>query len=203
MTTQKRIQHILALAVVCIGVTLVAWAEETETPENFKLTKCEDKAEVLAEKLKSFTDDEALQKQRIATFDELDFDFYSNQKWDKFNHSHADNIKVYYPDGSTTTGLFPQHIDMLTPLFVFAPDTKIKEHPIAFGRGEWTCVVGELEGTFSAPMPIGNGKTLPPTGKKFKLRMATIGKWGADGKMTEEYLFWDNQSLLKQIGLAE
>lgn len=203
MATQKRILHKLALTTVCIGITSVIWATETETSEEMKLTKCEVKTKALSDKLKSFTEDEALQKQRIATFDELDFDFYTNQKWDKFDHSHADNIKVYYPDGSTTTGLYPQHIDMLKPLFVFAPDTKIKEHPIAFGRGEWTCVVGVLEGTFSAPMPIGNGKTLPPTGKKFKLRMATIGHWGADGKMTEEYLFWDNQALLKQIGLAD
>lgn len=203
MTTQKKIQHILALAVVYIGVTMVVWAAEIQRPENMSLEKCKVEVNELTEELKSFTDDEALQKQRIAAFDELDFDFYSNQKWDKFDHSHADNIKVYYPDGSITTGLYPQHIDMLTPLFVFAPDTKIKEHPIAFGRGEWTCVMGVLEGTFTAPMLIGDGKTLPPTGKKFKLRMVTIGKWGADGKMTEEYLFWDNQTLLKQIGLAE
>jgi hypothetical protein len=33
--------------------------------------------------------------------------------------------------------------------------------------------------------------------------MATVGHWGADGKMTEEYLFWDNQSFMKQIGLAK
>lgn len=147
--------------------------------------------------------DEALQQMRFARFDTLDYDFYSNQKWDQFNISHADNIKVYYPDGSITTNLYPQHIDMLKPMFVFAPDTKIKQHPITFGRGDWTCAVGVMEGTFSAPMPIGNGKTISPTGKKFKLSMTTIGHWGADGKMTEEHLFWDNQSFMKQIGLAQ
>ncbi|MOA28949.1 SnoaL-like polyketide cyclase [compost metagenome] len=50
-------------------------------------------------------------------------------------------------------------------------------------------------------MPIGNGKTIPPTGKSFKLSMCTIGHW-KDGKMIEESLFWDNQSLLKQIGVS-
>ena len=39
--------------------------------------------------------------------------------------SHAVNIKVYYPDENTTEGLAPQHIDMLKPMFVFAPGTKI------------------------------------------------------------------------------
>jgi len=109
---------------------------------------------------------------------------------------------VYFPYGKVTTGLYPEHIDMLTPMFVFAPDTKIKTHPIKFGSGDWTCVVGEMEGTFSRPMPMGNGKTIPPTNKKFRLAMATIGLW-KDGKMTEEHLFWDNQAFMKQIGKGQ
>src|SRR5689334_18826947 len=161
------------------------------------------KIDSLQAELDKYKSDEALQAHRIAVFDSLDFDFYSDQKWDMFNHSHADNIKVYYPDGSITTGLYPQHIDQLTPMFVFAPDTKIKTHPVKFGSGDWTCVIGEMEGTFSKPMPIGNGKTIPPTGKHFKLSMATVGHWGADGKMSEEFLFWDNQAFMKQVGLAK
>ena len=161
------------------------------------------KVDSLQTELKKLTDEKALTEMRLVRFDSLDYEFYSNQDWKNFNISHADNIKVYYPDGMITTGLNPQHIDMLTPMFAFAPDTKIKNHPVKFGSGDWTCVIGEMEGTFSQPMPIGNGKTISPTGKKFKLSMATIGHWGPDGKMTEEYLFWDNQSFMKQIGLAE
>ncbi len=161
------------------------------------------KVDSFQNELKKFTDEKSITEHRLLVFDTLDFDFYSNQKWDMFNHSHADNIKCYYPDGSITTGLYPQHIDQLTPMFVFAPDTKIKAHPVRFGSGDYTCVIGEMEGTFSKPMPIGNGKTIPPTGKHFKLSMTTVGHWGADGKMTEEFLFWDNQSFMKQIGLAK
>lgn len=161
------------------------------------------KVDSLENELKKYREEKGATELRIAKFDTLDFDFYSNQKWDMFTHNHADNIKVYYPDGSTTTGLYPQHIDKLTPMFVFAPDTKIKVHPVKFGSGEWTCVIGEMEGTFSKPMPVGGGKTIPPTGKHFKLSMATIGRWGPDNKMTEEYLYWDNQSFMKQIGLAK
>jgi len=140
--------------------------------------------------------------QRLRRMDSLDFQFYSNQLWDSLAISHDANIKAYYPDGSTTTGLFPQHIDMLKPMFVFAPDTKAISHPVKFGAGEWTCVIGEVQGTFSQPMPAGDGKTIPPTGKKFKFSMATIGHW-KDGKMIEEYLFWDNLALMKQIGLVK
>ena len=148
------------------------------------------------------TNNKELTEERLRQFDTLDFKFYSNQMWDSLAISHDANIKVYYPDGTTTSGLFPQHIDMLKPIFVFAPDTKVISHPVKFGTGEWTTVIGEMEGTFSKPMPITSGKTIPPTGKKFKLSECTVGHW-KDGKMIEEYLFWDNQSFMKQIGLSQ
>ena len=62
--------------------------------------------------------------------------------------------------------------------------------------------LGIMEGTFTQPpMPIGDGKTIPPTGKPFKLTMVTIGHW-KDGVMDEEWLMWDNQAFMKQIGLV-
>ena len=50
-------------------------------------------------------------------------------------------------------------------------------------------------------MPTPDGKTIAPTGKAFKLAMCTVGHW-KNGVMDEEYLFWDNLSFMKQIGLA-
>lgn len=88
-------------------------------------------------------------------------------------------------------------------MFVFAPDTRIREHPIRIASGEWTAVSGYVEGTFSRPMPAADGKTIAPTNKPFKLGMVTIGHWTQAGVMDEEWLYWDNQSLLKQIGLAQ
>ena len=57
--------------------------------------------------LKRFRDEQALTSERLVRFDSLDFDVYSNQKWDSFSVSHDANIKVYYPDGSITVGLEP------------------------------------------------------------------------------------------------
>ena len=139
--------------------------------------------------------------QHLKIFDELDFDVYSNQKWDRLSESHADDILVTYPDGHQTKGL-QAHIEELKPLFVFAPDTKITVHPIKFGTRDWTCVTGVMSGTFTKPMPIGDGKSIPPTGKSFKINMATVGHW-KNGKMTEESLFWDNQAFMKQIGVGK
>lgn len=52
-------------------------------------------------------------------------------------------------------------------------------------------------------MPTGDGKTIPPTGKGFKITMVTIGHWTKDGVMDEEWLTWDNQDFMKQIGLTQ
>jgi hypothetical protein len=58
-----------------------------------------------------------------------------------------------------------------------------------------------MTGTFSKPMPIGDGKFIQPTGKKFSINMCTVGRW-KDGVMTEEWLFWDNATYMKQIGVG-
>jgi len=33
--------------------------------------------------------------------------------------------------------------------------------------------------------------------------MATLGHWNKQGVMGEEYLFWDNATLMKQIGVGK
>ena len=135
----------------------------------------------------------------IATFDTLDFYVFSHQKWDRLHESHSKDIAVHWPDGHVTHGI-DKHIEDLKAMFVYAPDTRIEVHPVKFGSGEWTSVIGIMEGTFTQPMPIGDGKTIAPTGKSFKLWMATVGHW-KDGVMDEEYLFWDNATYMKQLGL--
>lgn len=135
----------------------------------------------------------------IATFDDLDFNVFTNQKWDELSRSHSKDILVHWPDGHTTTGI-EKHIEDLKAMFVYAPDSRVKVHSVKFGSGEWTSVIGEMEGTFTKPMPMGGGKTIAPTGKAFKLPMCTVGRW-QNGVMVEEYLFWDNQTFMKQLGL--
>ena len=143
---------------------------------------------------------EKLAKAHIATFDTLDFDVFTNQKWERLKESHAPDIAVHWPDGHVTHGI-DKHIEDLKAMFVYAPDTRIREHPVRVAQGEWTSVIGVMEGTFTKPMPIGAGKTIAPTGKAFKLVMCTVGHW-KHGTMDEEYLFWDNQTFMKQVGLA-
>lgn len=152
-------------------------------------------------KLAKYEAEEQTVNGHIMTFDTLDFDVFTHQKWDRLHESHSNDIIVHWPDGHLTRGI-DKHIEDLKAMFVYAPDTRIEVHPVKFGSGEWTGVIGVMEGTFTKPMPTVDGKTIPPTGKPFKLTMVTIGHWKA-GVMDEEYLFWDNLTFMKQIGLAQ
>ena len=162
------------------------------------LTGCENKEQAAA--LAAYQATETAEQANLTNFDDLDFNVFTGQKWDEFPKSHSQDIVVHWPDGHTTTGL-DVHIEDLKVMFVYAPDTRIAEHPIKIAQGEWTAVMGTMEGTFTLPMPIGNGAFMEPTGKSFKLPMCTIGRW-KDGVMVEEYLFWDNQTYMRQLGVA-
>lgn len=86
-------------------------------------------------------------------------------------------------------------------MFVYSPDTSIKVHPVKLGSDDFTAVIGVMSGTFTEPMPIGDGKFIQPNGKKYEIIMCTVGHW-VDGVMDEEWLFWDNLTYMKQLGLA-
>lgn len=143
---------------------------------------------------------EALARAHLASFETLDFEVISKQNWDRLGESHARGVVVHWPDGRQSTGL-EAHVQDLKRMFVYAPDARIKEHVAEIASGEWTSVIGVTEGTFTAPMPTASGTPIPPTGKAFRLVISTVGHW-KDGVMDEEYLFWDTQSFLKQVGLA-
>jgi hypothetical protein len=153
--------------------------------------------------LKSVAEGNATLEKNLFTFDTLDYTVFSNQQWIRLHESHSQDIIVNWPDGHHTNGL-KKHIEDLSAMFVYAPDTRIKQHPIRFGSssGEWSCVTGVMEGTFTKPMPVGGGKFIQPTGKTFKLPMCTVGHW-SNGVMIEESLFWDNQTYMNQLGLGK
>lgn len=49
--------------------------------------------------------------------------------------------------------------------------------------------------------PLPDGKTIPPTGERFAIGMATIGHW-KDATMDHEWQFRDNQDFMNQRGLG-
>jgi len=73
--------------------------------------------------------------EHLKTFDDLDFSVFSKQEWGRLSESHASDIVVTWPDGHETKGI-EKHIEDLKAMFVYAPDTKIKIHPIRFGEDD-------------------------------------------------------------------
>jgi hypothetical protein len=194
----------LTITIKTIAALLVGAVAITFTSCSNNQNGSADKAEIdsLRNQIIQLTANDATISGNLQKFDTLDYAVFSNQEWTRLHESHSNDIKVYWPDGHVTTGI-EKHIEDLKAMFVYAPDTRIKEHPIRFGSGNMIAVTGVFEGTFTKPMPIGNGKFIQPTGKAFKMPMATIGIWGPDGTMTEEHLFWDNQTYMNQIGLGK
>jgi hypothetical protein len=170
-------------------------------PTNQGGTASQAQVDSLRQQIMQLTAGNAEIAKNLVKFDTLDFTVFSNQEWTRLHESHSKDIKVNWPDGHFTTGI-ERHIGDLKAMFVYAPNTQIKEHPIRFGSGNMTAVTGVMTGTFTKPMPIGNGKFIQPTNMSFKLPMCTIGLW-KDGVMVEESLFWDNQTYMKQMGLAK
>ncbi len=51
------------------------------------------------------------------------------------------------------------------------------------------------------PMKMPDGKVIPPTNKGFHVEFCTVATWNDMGEITEERLFYDQVSLMKQAGL--
>jgi hypothetical protein len=143
----------------------------------------------------------AEERRHLRIFDELDFEIFTHQEWDRLGESHARSIRVHWPDGHFTDGI-DKHIADLAALFAWAPDTRIQEHPLRVAKDNLTAVTGVMRGTFTRPMADGKGGYTAPTGKAYAINMATVGIWNRAGVMDEEFLFWDNLTFYQQIGLA-
>lgn len=189
-----RTHALFALALLPLSFLLACNSgEEPKDADNSELN------EALAA-LSVYETEAAVVAENLATFDTLDFDVFTNEKWDRLHESHADDVIVHWPDGRTTEGI-ETHIDDLKALFVWAPDTRIQVHPIKLGSGNYTAVTGVMEGTFTEPMPLPDGTFIEPTGLAYAIDMATISLWTEEGDMSEEWLFWDNAEFYRQIGL--
>jgi hypothetical protein len=105
----------------------------------------------------------------LKSMDELDFTGWNRADWDgAFARLHTDDVLVHVQGQPPTHGI-REHIDAMK---AFVESTggapaQVSSHPIAFGSGDWTCVVGELESG---------------------ARMVTVAKW-RNGSVAEEYVW--------------
>lgn len=180
----------------------MAQAPNPAKPDDFRSLQPDMASANINRSLSDFKRDRQTVEKNLKNFDDLDFNVYSHQKWSEMDRSHSKNIIVHYPDGTVTNGL-PEHIERSKKIFAFAPDTENPIHHVRIGQGQYTAVTGVWRGTFTKPFMMGNGKVIPPTGKKFSIEMATVARWNEQGTMDEEWLFYDDYTFMKQIGLLD
>ena len=105
----------------------------------------------------------------LNSMDDLDFTAWNGADWDGlFAHLHTDDVLVDVHGQPPTHGI-EEHIDAMKAMVQATGGTpaQVSSHPIKFGSGDWTCVVGEFD----------NGS-----------RMVTVAKW-RDGAIAEEHIW--------------
>src|SRR5437870_12576391 len=114
MTTTQSLSRALLAVAVLIGAALPARAQMPAERPQYPPPPPERQAPAVERNLK--------------TLDVLDFDVFSNQKWDRIRESHVQDILVPWPHGQETRGI-EKHIEDPNALLVSAPDTTTKVHP--------------------------------------------------------------------------
>lgn len=177
-------------------------ASACSAPDADRSAELAEKVAMLQAMVDAYEAEKALEAKNVALYDKMDLEAFTAHDMETIKQIHSDDVIVYNPDGSVTRGMTPAHEAELQWLFNTFPDIEINEHPIKFGSGDWTAGMSVTTGTFSAPMKLASGEVIEPTGKSFKIRIVTLVRW-KDGRIAEEYLFWDNLDWNRQIGIAK
>jgi outer membrane murein-binding lipoprotein Lpp len=186
---------LVMMASVLIGLQLAGCGDAEQN------SKLQDKIDELQAKVDAHVAERAATAKHLKTFDELDLVAFNNRDMPRIKEIHADDVMVYNPDGTTTKGMTPHHASELEFLF----DTfsfKVSEHIVGFGHGDWTAGISICDGQWVKPLKMPDGSVLQPTHKKVRVKIATITRW-ENGRIAEEYLFWDNADWNRQIGLTK
>jgi hypothetical protein len=141
----------------------------------------------------------AREAKNLATLETIDFIDYNNHKWDALRDAYARDLVVTYSDGHTSSDV-DSYVAELQARFAFAPDAQVTEHLTTFASNDWTAMMSVTEGTFTEPMPMAGGEAVSPTGKPFKINIATVSRW-TDDLIDEQYLFFDTAAIAQQIGI--
>jgi SnoaL-like protein len=107
-------------------------------------------------------------RQNLKSMDHLDFTAWNTPDWDLFRQLHTEDVHVEVSGQEVTHGI-NAHVDAMKSLIEQSggQPMQVQSHPISFGSGEWTCVVGEFASG---------------------ARMVTVAKWH-DGAIVKEYIW--------------
>jgi ketosteroid isomerase-like protein len=189
-------KNLLKLSMLCMILFIAACKPSTTTQDS----ELEAKLKAVEAKLKVYTTQDSVVKANLKLFDKLDFEAY-NKDAALLDALHTPDTHVIWADGTESRGM-DQHNKDMNYMLSFLPDSRITSHPLQFGSGDWTAGLAIGEGTFSRPMVLANGKVIQPTGKSYKSYAITLARW-KNGKIAEEYIFFDSGTMMKQIGVTK
>ena len=169
------------------------------TPQENELQTLRSKIIDLQARVDAHEAERAATARHLEIFDELDLVAFNGRDMQRIKQIHAEDVRVYNPDGTVTEPMLP-HAEELQFLFDTF-DFRVSEHIVGFGFGEWTAGISISEGKWVKPITMADGSVLEPTGKSVSLKIATIARWENE-RIAEEYLFWDNADWNQQIGLG-
>ncbi|MEM7309025.1 MAG: ester cyclase [Planctomycetota bacterium] len=181
------------------ALALLALAGCSASPEAVDLVQLRGENTKLRRQIAAFEAERATTALNLSLFDELDLSAFNGRDMERLAEIHADDVVVYNPDGKTTRGMDPHHAAELRFLFDKF-DLQIPVHLVQFGHADWTAGISICEGTWREPITLPDGTVLEPTGREVRIKVATIARW-EDGRIAEEYLFWDNADWNRQVGL--
>ena len=130
-------------------------------------------------------------------------DAWNSQDWDTFSKRHSEDVIVRWPGQTEPTRGLNAHRNEGVEMFKMFPDNHVQNNPykVLFGQGDWTCSIAIFTGTHKGPMMGPEGKTIPPSNKKFQVDFCTVAHW-KNGQIDEENLFYDQMGMMSQLGLT-
>jgi hypothetical protein len=188
--------------VMYYGITAVMMTLATSTVSAQDMKSMQERIEVLEEQVADYNKAEALVLSNRERFKLLDLVAFNNRDWKLTKQIHHEDVTAEGGDGFVSKGMVPAHAADLEFLFNTFPDYKIHEHQISFGSGDWTAGLSRSTGTFTKAMKLRDGTVIQPNNKSFELKAITLARWD-NGRIMEEYIYWDNFHLFAQLGIAE
>ena len=126
---------------------------------------------------------------------------WNERDWETFDNLHAEDVAVVFTHPEGVTGRDPHREEAQNFIAAF-PDHQIQfPHKLLFGQGDMICSVHRSTGTNTGDWKMPDGSVIPPTGKKMEIEMVTVAKV-QERQLVEETLYFDNLSVMKQLGLA-
>ena len=135
----------------------------------------------------------------IKRFVEVGESSIGTRDWETYGSVFAEDLHMetsMFPEAMTGRDARIQLVKGIVDTF---PDGVVEVQRY-FGKGDWACVEVLFTGTHTGPMAGADGSEIPPTHKSVKWPYCMVIKF-KDGLVSELYEYYDQVSLLQQLGL--